>query len=100
MISFFCTWLRRFFAVDESRLRIRVYLHDGLDLEAAEAFWSEVTAVPLSQFRAPYRAIDDETMRKTKHEYGCAYVMHHCVHTQRQIMGLIRALLSSSAIPG
>jgi hypothetical protein len=32
MIVFFCAWLRRFFEIDESRLRVRLYLHEGLDL--------------------------------------------------------------------
>jgi transcriptional regulator with XRE-family HTH domain len=27
----FVTWLRRFFSVDETRLRVRIYLHAGLD---------------------------------------------------------------------
>ena len=40
MIAFFLAWLRRFFEVDESRLRLRLYLHEGLDLDAANAFWS------------------------------------------------------------
>ena len=57
MIAFFCAWLRRFFAIDESRLRVRVYLHEGLDLDAAEQFWSEVTGVPRSQFN---RAVPGE----------------------------------------
>ena len=35
-----------------------------------------------------------------KHEHGCVYVSYHCSRTHRQIMGLVRALLSSSAIPG
>jgi len=33
MIWTFTTWLRRFFDVDESRLRMRLYLHEGLDLD-------------------------------------------------------------------
>ena len=37
MVAFFCAWLRRFFTIDESRLRVRVYLHEGLDLDAAES---------------------------------------------------------------
>jgi hypothetical protein len=27
MIDFFCRWLRAFFDVDESRLRVNLYLH-------------------------------------------------------------------------
>jgi hypothetical protein len=100
MIAFFCAWLRRFFVVDESRLRVRVYLHEGLDLDAAEQHWSRVTGVPRDQFHAPYRAAADPTIRRAKHEFGCVYLRYACSTTHRTIMGLIRALLTSGAIPG
>lgn len=100
MIRFFCSWLRRFFDVDESRLRMRVYLHQGLDLEGAEAHWSNVAQIPREQFQQPYRAVADSTRRRTKHEFGCAYVLYSCSTTHRRIMGLMRALLASTAIPG
>ncbi len=100
MIRLHCAWLRHFFDIDEARLRVRVYLHEGLDLEAAETFWSELTAIPRSQFHAPYRAIADPSIRRNKHEYGCATVVYSCTKTHREIMGLVRALLSSGAIPG
>jgi hypothetical protein len=100
MIRYFCAWLRRFFDVDESRLRVRVYLHEGLDLEAAETFWSATTGVPRAQFRAAHRAVRDPSIRRNKHEHGCAYVYYCCSKTHRQIMGLVRALLSSTCIPG
>jgi len=44
MIAMFCAWLRRYFDVDERRLRAHVYLHHGLDLAAAEAHWSRSPA--------------------------------------------------------
>jgi hypothetical protein len=100
MISFFCAWLRRFFSIDESRLRVRVYLHEGLDLVAAEKSWSAVTGIPRSQFNRPYRAKVDASIRTNKHEHGCAYVDYCCSRTHREIMGLVRALLISGAIPG
>ena len=37
----------------------RVYLHQGLDLAATIAFWSELTGIPASQFVKPYRAVPD-----------------------------------------
>jgi hypothetical protein len=100
MIRFFCAWFGRFFEIDEARLRARVYLHQGLDLDAATAHWSELTGIPLDQFRKRYRAVPDPTIRKNKHEFGCAYVDYSCSKTHRQVMGLVRALLSSDAIPG
>jgi transcriptional regulator with XRE-family HTH domain len=100
MIFLFCCWLRRFFEIDESRLRVRLYLHEGLDLAATIAYWSSVTGIPPAQFGKPYRAVPDPSIRHTKHVHGCATVSYSCTATHRSIMGLVNALLSSSAIPG
>jgi predicted transcriptional regulator len=100
MVAFFCAWLRCFFDIDESRLRVRVYLHEGLDRDAAEQFWSDVSGVPIAQFRGGYSAPSDPTIRRNKHVNGCAYVRYSCATTHRTVLGLVRALLSSNAIPG
>jgi hypothetical protein len=100
MVLFFCRWFRRFFELDESRFRMSVYLHQGLDLEAAETFWSELTGVPRTQFLNAYRAIPDPSIRANKHEFGCAYVKYASAPTHRAVMGMVRALLSPGAIPG
>ena len=77
-----------------------MYLHEGLDLDAAQYFWSGITGVPIGQFNRPYRAKADASIRQTKHEHGCAYVDYSCSRTHREVMGLVRALLISGAIPG
>jgi hypothetical protein len=59
MVVFFCSWLRHFFPIDESRLRVHLYLHQGLDLTGATAFWCQLTGIPESQFSKPYRAVPD-----------------------------------------
>ena len=100
MIVFFCTWLRRFFEIDEARLRVRLYLHEGLDLAGAVDFWSGVTGIPTSQFLKPYRAVADPTIRQTKHVHGCVSIGYSCSVTHRSIMGLVGALLGDAAIPG
>jgi transcriptional regulator with XRE-family HTH domain len=100
MVFFFVTWLRHFFDVDESRLRLRQYLHAGLDIDAANAFWSELTGIPSTQFHTPYRAVPDASIRTTKHLMGCPSVTYSCSRTHRAIMGLVEALLSSGCLPG
>ena len=100
MIAFFCAWFRAFFMPDEARLRCRIYLHEGLDIAEAEAFWSALTGIPLSQFGKGYRAVADPTIRTNKHAFGCAYVVYASSRTHREVMGLVHALLSSEAIPG
>jgi len=100
MMRFFCAWLRSHFDVDESRLRVSLYLHQGLDLEAASAFWARTTGVPVDQFLKPYRAVPDRGIRGTKHVHGCASVRYSSARTHREIMGMVRALLCEAAIPG
>ena len=100
IMSFFCSWLRHFFDLEESRLTMRIYLHEGLDLDGAECFWSNLCGIPREQFRKPYRAIPDPSIRRTKHELGCAYVSYTCSRTHRAIMGLIHGLLSSCGQSG
>lgn len=100
LILGFVTWMRRFFDVDEAKFRVRLYLHAGLDLGAANAFWSQLTAIPESQFYEPYRAVADPTIRRTKHVMGCPGVVYLSTSTHRRVMGLIAAVLSTDAIPG
>jgi hypothetical protein len=100
MVRLFCAWFRRFFDVDEKRLRGRLYLHEGLDLTATEAFWSALANIPTDQFHKPYRAVADPSIRRNKHEHGCFSVGYGCSRTHREVMGLVRALLSSEALPG
>ena len=100
MIAFFCAWLRRFFDVDERRLRLCVYLHEGLDIDEANEFWSALTGIPVTQFGKPYRAVPDPSIRTAKHPMGCPSVTYCCSRTHRMIMGLVQALLSCDAFPG
>lgn len=101
MMAFFAAWLRHFFDIDESRLRARIYLHEGLDLDAAISFWSRAMGIPPAQFGRPYRAKPDPSIRTVKHPMGCGYLNYSCSYTHRAIMGLVAALLSSSSLnPG
>ena len=100
MTGFFCTWLRHFFEIDERRLRVTLYLHEGLDLGAATAYWSEVTGVPEAQFGKPYRAVPDPSIRHAKHVHGCVGIRYSCSATHRSIMGLVGAPLNGGADPG
>ena len=100
MVRVFMAWLRRFFDPDEGRLRANVYLHQGLDLDAAEAFWSELMGIPRNQFTLAYRAVPDQGRRSNKHRYGCAYVCYRSSSAHRRVMGLVGALLTSGPSSG
>ena len=94
MIAFFCSWLRRYFQIDEARLRAVIYLHEDLEYEPAVSFWSELTGIPAGQFTKPYRAEANPTRRLSRHLTGCMTVRYHCTETHRRIVSLCEALLS------
>ena len=94
VLLLFVTWLRRCFTIDESRLKVALYLHEGLDLDAATVFWSSLLDIPEDRFLKPYRARADATIRRSKHEMGCPRVTYTCSHTHRAILGLVDALVS------
>ena len=94
MLHFFVLWLRHFFEIEESRLRMTLYLHEGLDIEAAMRFWSELTAIPPAQFNKPYRAVANPSIRRAKHPMGCPRIVYSCSRTHRAVLGLVEALLS------
>lgn len=96
----FVTWLRGHFGIDESRLRCRLYLHKGLDLSDATAYWSAVLDIPAVQFQKPYRAVADPSRRHAKHAKGCATVVYSCATTHRRVMARIEAVTSLLDLPG
>ena len=101
MIVLFIEWMRRCFDVPQSAFRLRLYLHDGLDIDDANGFWSELTGIPLEHFRRPYRAVPDPSIRRSKHPMGCPAVCVSSMRLHRRVMGLVDALLSSPlCIPG
>lgn len=96
LVAFFCTWLRQFFDIDESRMRVRLYLHIDRDAVKSTAHWAGVTGVPPTQFSKAYRARNRAAVRTAKHVHGCARVSYACSRTHRAIMGLVHGLMASS----
>ena len=93
LIRFFCSWFRTFFEVDESRLRVRLYLHDDLDLRGAESFWSHVTGIPTDQFNEAYRPVARSTFRTNRHVHGCCHVAYGSTREIRRILGLLSGMM-------
>ncbi len=94
LVRIFLTWLRSEFEIDERRLRVNLYLHADLDLDAAIRHWEHVTKIPRAQFTKPYRAVADLTRRRNRHVHGCATVCYSCRTIHRRVMAMIEAISS------
>ncbi len=96
VIAFFCRWLRESFAIDETRLRGQLYLHDMLPLQPAHDHWSAVSGIPQSQFVKPYRSKPSGGRMRAKHQFGCFTVRYASRSLAREVLGLCSGLLYSS----
>ena len=93
-------WLRCEFELDEKRLRARLYLHEGLDLDAAMRFWAGRLRIDADRFQKPYRAVVDSSLRSRKLVNGCATVVYSDTLLHRRVMARIEAITSRFDLPG
>ncbi|MEP1123538.1 MAG: hypothetical protein ABJH68_06580 [Ilumatobacter sp.] len=100
IVAAFVTWMRRFFEIEETRLRASLYLHEGLDEAAAVAHWSHITGIPPGQFTKTYRPSRPAGHKTSKHEHGCVSIRYHDISLFRRVMAESTALTCRFVIPG
>lgn len=71
IIKVFLKFLRKICGVDESRLRVYMYVFSDQDIGKIKKFWEKTTGIPSSQFVKPYvRETENSVERKRRMEYG------------------------------
>lgn len=87
--------------VERDRLICRVHIHESADVEAAQRFWLDTTAVPAAQFRRPIlKTHNPKTVRKnTGSDYrGCLIIsVRRSTELYRQIQGWAAAAMGGSS---
>lgn len=86
VLIYFITWLRKYFDIDEKRLRGRLYIWEDLDEEKAKEFWFHTLGIPVSQFTKSYISKSKPKVRKRRHEYGVCRVSYGSVKIFKEIM--------------
>ena len=93
LVKSFLKHLRKGFEIDETKFRICVHLHSYHDAKKQLFLWSQVTAVPLTQFIKPYQKLNSGKNKKVGYA-GCASVRYHDVRIARQVQAVARAFLN------
>lgn len=76
ILKYFASWLRKYFSVDEKRLKCRLYIWANLDEGKIKEFWSKELKIPLSQFTKSYISKSKPNIRKKRHEYGVCRISY------------------------
>lgn len=89
---FYIDLLRKTFALDESKLRIRLHLHYYHKHSEALDFWSNLLKVPKSQFGKIYVKKRSKQKRFRQNFKGICFIIYNDVSVRRELMDLGRLL--------
>ena len=68
ILKYFVTWIRKYFEIEEHRLKCRLYIWKFLDETKAKKFWSKELNIPISQFTKSYISKSKPKIRKKRHQ--------------------------------
>jgi len=89
LIKFMMRWFREVCHVPESKFRARVNIHSGQNEFKIKQFWSEITGIPLSQFRKTYVKEEGTGHRKNILYNGTLGIIVSDARLLRKILGWI-----------
>ena len=90
VLVYFTAWFRKYFDINESKLKCRLYIWKDLDELKAKEFWSEKLKIPLKQFTKSYISSSIPKIRKRRHEFGVCRVSYGSKKIMSEIMNGIK----------
>ncbi|MBU6231138.1 MAG: hypothetical protein KGI45_03950 [Patescibacteria group bacterium] len=101
MIRLFVTMFRSVFKIDETKLKIRMHIHDYHDEKELKEFWSTTSMIPIERFSKSFRKFSNHTYEKIGYK-GCVHVSYHDAHIARIILAVAKNVMGNyteDAIP-
>lgn len=93
----FLALLRRVFTIDESRLRIRLHLHEYHNQAAAVAYWSKLLGVPVAQFQSTYIKPRNPSKKFRQNFMGICFIKYGDSHMRRKVLSYAYAIQAQLA---
>lgn len=86
LASFYLNTLRAAYPLDESKLRIRLHLHNYHNHKQAQSFWSNLLTVPESQFGKIYVKKRSTQKKFRKNFQGICSIVYHDKSIRRELL--------------
>jgi len=90
ILIYFLKWLRKYYKIDENRLRGRLYIWNNIDEKKAKEFWSKKLNIPTEQFTKSYISKSIPKIRKNRHEFGVCRISYGSVKIFKDIQETIQ----------
>jgi len=86
MLTYFISWFRTHYSIDESKLRCRLYIWPNIDEIKAKEYWARLLAIPTTQFTKSYVSKSKPNVRKIRHNQGVCRVSYASKDMLNQIL--------------
>lgn len=96
-IVFMRKWLTDFYNISPNKMAGQIWIHDNLDEKEARKYWSELTKIPNNRIYKSYIAKNktgSKKIRKQIHKNGVFTILCLSSTVQREILGLMSAILN------
>lgn len=100
MIKFYIKWLEKAANVPREKIKVRLQLYKDMDTKEETKYWSEVTSIPVAQFRNPQIKDSDSKRITYKRGFGhgtCDIEVNNVVLGEKVFMG-IKAIKDSMGV--
>lgn len=88
----FITLLRKTYQIDESRLRVRLHLHDYHNQEEAISYWANLLQIPASQFQSTYIKKRNPSKKFRQNFMGICFIKYGDSQIRRKVLSYAYAI--------
>ena len=103
MVLLFITLLRECYQIDETKLRLRLHLHEYHDERKTKKFWSELLKIPTDQFYKTYRKERSKEKIYRKNFGGICFIRYNSTYLKEKLLqraySLAEKLVGKISVP-
>ncbi len=92
VMKYFIAWLRKYFEIDEKRIKCRLYIWKDTNETEAKTFWSDLLNVPMKNFTKSYISKSQPKIRKKRHNNGVCRICYSSTKFCKEILNEIAKL--------
>lgn len=86
LLLLFITLLRRCYSLDESKFRLRLYIHHYHDEETLKNYWSKLLGVDRQLFHKTHRKLRNTNKRVRRNFGGICTIRYNSVHLKDELL--------------
>lgn len=90
ILTYYLKWLRKYYDINETRLKGRLHIWNNINEQKPKEFWSKKLKIPIKQFTKSYISKSILNIKKQRHEFGVCRISYGSVKIFQDIKKTIQ----------